>query len=94
MNGVAAREALEEGVEHVGGNAGALVAHGDAHPASFRPQLLQNVATRFNARVSYLQQDNDSVSIDGRQFDSFVRYAVDENPMTWDASDTGWLRTP
>ena len=34
--------------------------------ATFRPQMLQNVATRFNARVSYLQQDNDSVSIDGR----------------------------
>ena len=25
-----------------------------------------------------------SLSIDGRRFDSFIRYAVDANPMTWD----------
>ena len=29
-----------------------------------------------------------SVSIDGRQFDSFIRYAVDTNPMTWDNGDS------
>ena len=27
-----------------------------------------------------------SLLVDGHRFDSFIRYAVDENPMTWDAS--------
>ena len=29
-----------------------------------------------------------SVVIDGRKFDSFIRYAIDPNPMTWDNGDT------
>jgi len=29
-----------------------------------------------------------SAVIDGRKFDSFIRYAIDKNPMTWDNGDT------
>ena len=32
-----------------------------------------------------------SVTIDGRRFDSFIRYAVDPNPMTWDTAAAAYL---
>jgi len=32
-----------------------------------------------------------SVTIDGRKFDSFVRYAIDPNPMTWDNGAGAYL---
>jgi hypothetical protein len=32
-----------------------------------------------------------SVLIDGRKFDSFIRYPVDVNPMTWDSGAAGYM---
>ncbi len=32
-----------------------------------------------------------SLTIDGRKFDSFIRYAVDPNPMTWDNGASAYL---
>lgn len=32
-----------------------------------------------------------SLTVNGRQFDSFVRYAVDANPMTWDAGASAYM---